>query len=60
MPSVSDDEANVVLLCKCKASFDMLGGGDIDGVINIVAQLTRGRRWREGIAALVRIERSHH
>lgn len=37
MPSVPNDEANVILLCKCQAGFDVLGRCDIDGVIDIIA-----------------------
>ena len=57
--SVSDDKSYIVL-CRESDAFRYIGSlGDIDCIIDIVAQCTRYRSGQERIAALVRKEGCH-
>lgn len=53
MASIADNETNVVTLGKVDGSNHIVGRGDIDRVVNIVAQETRAALEREGVTAVI-------
>lgn len=53
MTSVANDKADVVLAGEVNGGNHIVAGGDIDGVVDVVAQSTRLGLCGEGITALV-------
>lgn len=60
MTGVADKEANIVVPRKFDGFRNVLSRGDLDGVVDIVAQQTRRGPVREGIARLVCEVGLHH
>lgn len=58
--SVADKEANIVVPRKLDGLRNVLSRGDLDGVVDIVAQPTGRGPVGEGIARLVCEVRLHH
>ena len=61
MSSIPDQQPNIVLLCECKASFDIIVSSNSDGVLDIVSYSTLTITLVDnGIAAVVGKERLHN
>ena len=60
MAGVTDDKANVVLASKVHSSDDLIAGGDVDSVADVVAQRARLGLGRERITCLVGKVGLHH
>lgn len=60
MASVADDETNVVLAGELDGGRDVSRGGDVHGVVDVVAELTRTVFGGPGVTGLVRKEGLHN
>lgn len=60
LTGIPNDQPNVLLLCKCNRSCNIVGLGDIDGIADIVAQLAWRLGGRPRVTTLVGKEGGHY
>ena len=60
MTSISDNQADVLLLSISNCLFDLIDSGNVDCILGVGSKNARERPVGERVAALIRPVRGHH